>query len=304
MLDKIKRLTSNLQPFHLLVIILMIGLLYGGFSLYMKISKFSEFANRTKITSVKVSHITLGTAERIYETISTIEALQSAEITSKVNGIIEKINFIEGNEIKKGEKIFSILSSDSVGRTEIHAPFNGKVGLSNVNVGEQVLKGRILTTLDDFSKMKIKFDLPETNLAFLKKNLPFQATSEIFKNKIFSGNIEYVDTRIDDQSRTIRVYAILDNKNSELRPGLFMKVRITLQENPNALLIPEEALLSINKKHYVYIVEKDNAKIKEVSVGLRMENMIEIINGLNINDKVIVLGHEKLKDGSKIKTLN
>jgi len=282
----------------------MIGLLYGGFSLYMKISKFSEFANRTKITSVKVSHITLGTAERIYETISTIEALQSAEITSKVNGIIEKINFIEGNEIKKGEKIFSILSSDSVGRTEIHAPFNGKVGLSNVNVGEQVLKGRILTTLDDFSKMKIKFDLPETNLAFLKKNLPFQATSEIFKNKIFSGNIEYVDTRIDDQSRTIRVYAILDNKNSELRPGLFMKVRITLQENPNALLIPEEALLSINKKHYVYIVEKDNAKIKEVSVGLRMENMIEIINGLNINDKVIVLGHEKLKDGSKIKTLN
>ena len=54
----------------------------------------------------------------------------------------------------------------------------------------------------------------------------------------------------------------------------------------------------------MYIVDKENAKIKEVSVGLRMERMVEIENGLDINDKVIVLGHEKLKDGSKIKTLN
>ena len=146
MLNKVKNLASNLQTFHLLIIILLIGLFYGGFSLYVKIAKFSEFATKTRITSVKVSHITLGTAKKIYQTISTIEALRSAEITAKVNGVIEKINFIEGDEIKKGEKIFSILSSDSVGRIEIHAPFKGKIGLSNENIGEQVSKGRLLTS--------------------------------------------------------------------------------------------------------------------------------------------------------------
>ena len=280
------------------------GLSYGAFSFYMKIAKFSKMSTITKSVSVKVSHIKLGAAQKIYQTISTIEALQSIEITSKVNGVVEKINFIEGSEIKKGEKILSILSSDTAGRIEIHAPFDGKLGLSKVNVGNQVSKSELLTTLDNFTKMKIKFDLPETNLAFLKKNLSFEATSDVIKGKIFKGNIDYIDSRIDEQSRTIRVYAILNNIDNVLRPGLFMRIKLVLQEKENAFLIPEEALLSINKKHYVYIAEGDNAKIKEVSIGIRMNQFIEIEKGLDINDKVIVLGHEKLRDGSKIKVLN
>ena len=304
MLAKIKTVISKIQPFHLLIIILITGLSYGAFSFYMKIAKFSKMSTMTKSVSVKVGHIKLGSAQKIYQTISTIEALQSIEITSKVNGVVEKINFIEGSEIKEGEKILSILSSDTAGRIEIHAPFDGKLGLSNVNVGNQVSKSELLTTLDNFTKMKIKFDLPETNLAFLKKNLSFEATSDVIKGKIFKGNIDYIDSRIDEQSRTIRVYAILNNTDNVLRPGLFMKIKLVLQEKENAFLIPEEALLSINKKHYVYIAEGDNAKIKEVSIGIRMNQFIEIEKGLDINDKVIVLGHEKLRDGSKIKILN
>jgi len=304
MLANIKTAISKIQPFHLLIIILISGLSYGAFSFYMKIAKFSKMSTITKSVSVKVSHIKLGAAQKIYQTISTIEALQSIEITSKVNGVVEKINFIEGSEIKKGEKILSILSSDTAGRIEIHAPFDGKLGLSNVNVGNQVSKSELLTTLDNFTKMKIKFDLPETNLAFLKKNLSFEATSDVIKGKIFKGNIDYIDSRIDEQSRTIRVYAILNNIDNVLRPGLFMRIKLVLQEKENAFLIPEEALLSINKKHYVYIAEGDNAKIKEVSIGIRMNQFIEIEKGLDINDKVIVLGHEKLRDGSKIKILN
>ena len=304
MLANIKTAISKIQPFHLLIIILISGLSYGAFSFYMKIAKFSKMSTITKSVSVKVSHIKLGVAQKIYQTISTIEALQSIEITSKVNGVVEKINFIEGSEIKEGEKILSILSSDTAGRIEIHAPFDGKLGLSNVNVGNQVSKSELLTTLDNFTKMKIKFDLPETNLTFLKKNLSFEATSDVIKGKIFKGNIDYIDSRIDEQSRTIRVYAILNNADNVLRPGLFMKIKLVLQEKENAFLIPEEALLSINKKHYVYIAEGDNAKIKEVSIGIRMNQFIEIEKGLDINDKVIVLGHEKLRDGSKIKILN
>lgn len=304
MLANIKTAISKIQPFHLLIIILISGLSYGAFSFYMKIAKFSKMSTITKSVSVKVSHIKLGVAQKIYQTISTIEALQSIEITSKVNGVVEKINFIEGSEIKKGEKILSILSSDTAGRIEIHAPFDGKLGLSKVNVGNQVSKSELLTTLDNFTKMKIKFDLPETNLAFLKKNLSFEATSDVIKGKIFKGNIDYIDSRIDEQSRTIRVYAILNNIDNVLRPGLFMRIKLVLQEKENAFLIPEEALLSINKKHYVYIAEGDNAKIKEVSIGIRMNQFIEIEKGLDINDKVIVLGHEKLRDGSKIKILN
>ena len=78
---------------------------------------------------------------------------------------------------------------------------------------------------------------------------------------------------------------------------------IFLEERAGAILIPEKSLLSINKKHYVYVVSDDIAKLKSVQIGIRNNSLIEIKSGLNNFDKVIFMGHEKLKDGSKIKVI-
>ena len=77
MLDKVKNFLLDKKPIHFLIAILVVGLIYGSLSQYMKITRFSELAGKTRITSVKVSHIVLGTAENIYSTVSTIAALKS-----------------------------------------------------------------------------------------------------------------------------------------------------------------------------------------------------------------------------------
>ena len=82
----------------------------------------------------------------------------------------------------------------------------------------------------------------------------------------------------------------------------FDKLRF-LEENNNAILVPEESLLSINQKHYVYKVVEDAAELTEVQIGIKNNSVIEIKSGLDINDVVIFMGQEKLKDGSKIKIL-
>ena len=151
--------------------------------------------------------------------------------------------------------------------------------------------------------MKLPLDLPERLLPYLSLKLKFNAMSDSLPNEKYKGTIEFVDTRIDTQTRTISAYALIDNRNLLLKPGLLMKVDINLEEKIDSILIPEEALLSINKKHFVYVVQNDTAKLQLVKIGIRDNAFVEIESGLKSSDKVIYMGQEKLKNGSKIKIL-
>ena len=210
---------------------------------------------------------------------------------------------MESSIVNEGDLLFSIISSDSIGLTKIYAPFTGIAGLSKKDPGDAVLKGEILTSLDENSFMKLPINLPERILGYFTKKLSFIATTDSLPDIEYKGLLEYVDTRIDTQTRTISAYALLDNKRNILRPGLLMKMDIFLEERLDAILIPEKSLLSINKKHYVYIVDNNIAKLQSVQIGIRNNSLVEIKTGLNSFDKVIFMGHEKLKDGSKIKII-
>ena len=259
--------------------------------------------SKTRVIAVKAVSVKIDTVQKTYRALSIIEARQSINVTSKVNGLLDNIHYSEATTVKKGDLLFSIISSDTIGLTKIHAPFTGIIGLSKKNIGDVVSKGELLTSLDEYSYMKLPIDLPERILGYLTKKLSFIATIDGIPGVKYKGTLEYVDTRIDINTRTISAYALLENKNNILKPGLLMKMDIFLEEKEGAILIPEKSLLSINKKHYVYIVDNDIAKLTMVQIGIRNNALIEIKSGLKTVDKVIFMGHEKLKDGSKVKVI-
>ena len=303
MLDKLINYVKSLGPFNIFLAIFILGLLYGGVTLYMKYLGFSKFMNRTQIISVKAVPVKIDTAQYTYRALSVIESRESVNITSKVNGLVDYIHLKEGSNVDEGELLFSIISSDNVGLTKIYAPFAGSIGLSKKKLGDTVIKGEPLSSLDDYAYMKLPLDLPERLLPYLSLKLKFNAMSDSLPNEKYNGTIEFVDTRINTQTRTISAYALIDNRNLLLKPGLLMKVDIKLEEKIDSILIPEEALLSINKKHFVYVVQNDTAKLQLVKIGIRDNAYIEIVSGLKSSDKVIYMGQEKLKNGSKIKIL-
>ena len=303
MLDKLINYVKSLGPFNIFLAIFILGLLYGGVTLYMKYLGFSKFMNRTQIISVKAVPVKIDTAQYTYRALSVIESRESVNITSKVNGLVDYIHLKEGSNVDEGELLFSIISSDNVGLTKIYAPFAGSIGLSKKKLGDTVIKGELLSSLDDYAYMKLPLDLPERLLPYLSLKLKFNAMSDSLPNEKYNGTIEFVDTRINTQTRTISAYALIDNRNLLLKPGLLMKVDIKLEEKIDSILIPEEALLSINKKHFVYVVQNDRAKLQLVKIGIRDNAYIEIVSGLKSSDKVIYMGQEKLKNGSKIKIL-
>ncbi len=304
MLNRVINYLKSLSLFHIFVSLFIIGLLYGATSLYMKYVYFSKFMNQTRVTSVKASPVNVDVAQYSYRALSIIESNESVDITSKVNGVIDQIYFKESSYIEKGQILYSIISSDKIGSTQIQAPFSGIIGLSQKKFSENVKKGEILTSLDDYSIMKLPMDLPERLLPYLNKKLSFLVTTDSIPDFKHNGELKFVDTRINTQTRTIEAYALIDNDTRLLKPGLLMKVDIFLEENNNAILVPEQSLLSIDEKHYVYKVVEDLAKLTEVKIGIKSNSAVEIKSGLSTDDVIIYMGQEKLKDGSKIKILN
>jgi len=98
--------------------------------------------NQTRVTSVKAKPVNVDVAQYSYRALSIIESNESVDITSKVNGVIDQISFKESSYIEKGQILYSIISSDKIGSTQIHAPFSGIIGLSQKNLVKMSRKAK------------------------------------------------------------------------------------------------------------------------------------------------------------------
>jgi membrane fusion protein (multidrug efflux system) len=299
MLDYFKRL----KAFQIIAAIVIVGLLYGAINLYTKIQFYKSFANQTRTTSVEAEEVKIDSINKIYPATSVIEAKKSYNVVSKTDGILNDIFFKESSFVEKGDKLFSILSTSSIGEILITAPFNGYVGITDYKIGDKLKNGDLLLTLDDMSSMKAFIYLPEKILPQISENIKYIASSKLFPDQKYFGVISNIDQRVNRDSRTIRAYAIIDNKNKNLRPGLLLNIDIVLDEIKDTMLIPEESVLTSKDYSYVFVIDEDVAKLKKVNLGITSNGMIQILSGLKSNDKVVTLGHEKLKDGSKIKLI-
>lgn len=181
----------------------------------------------------------------------------------------------------------------------IVAPFTGRVGLRNVSLGGLVSPGGVITTLDDLSVVKLDFSVPEIFLATLKAGLPIEAQSSAYPNATFKGRVDSIDTRVDPTTRSIVVRALMDNRDTRLRPGMFMTLRLVRSEG-KALMLPESALVPENSSHFVYVVEQGHAGKREIKMGRRRPGEVEILDGLTTDDVVVVDGTMNVHDGSSV----
>lgn len=189
----------------------------------------------------------------------------------------------------------------------IVAPFSGVVGLRNISVGALIEPGNLITTLDDDSVMKLDFTVPAIHLATLKMGLPVLARSPSFGDRIFEGEITGINSRIDQATRAIVVRAILPNPERVLKPGLLMSIEIL--KNPRDVpVIPEEALIPAGRDNHVLIVDQSAdspvAERRQVTIGARRTGEVEILNGLEAGEFVVVHGTLRTRHGQPVKILS
>jgi membrane fusion protein (multidrug efflux system) len=189
-------------------------------------------------------------------------------------------------------------------QTVIRAPFSGQLGLRRVSVGSVVSPATVITTLDDTSRIKLDFDVPEVFLAQLQAGLMVTARSAAWPGESFTGRVVSVDTRVDPVSRTLTVRALMPNDNGRLRPGMFLTVTL-LKEDVEALVVPEQAIVPERSQQFVFVVgEGEVVERREVRSGRRRPGEVEILEGLSEGDRVITEGTQKVREGVVVRLVD
>lgn len=184
--------------------------------------------------------------------------------------------------------------------TVIRAPFSGRIGLRRVSPGSFVNTSTIITTLDDVSRIKLDFSVPETFLTVLSDGMNIVAHSLVYPEQQFEGAVQSIDTRLDPVSRSVRVRAIVPNADALLKPGMFLTVDLQ-RDRGDVLLAPEQAIVPEGSVQYVYVVTGEIVEKRAVILGRRIPGFVVIDEGLSAGDTVVTEGAHKLRDGSAIK---
>ena len=185
----------------------------------------------------------------------------------------------------------------------LDAPFSGVVGLRNISVGALVSPGDSITTINDDSRMKLDFTVPAIYLRSLQVDLPIMARSRALGDKVFEGKIYSIDNQIDPVTRAITVRALLPNDDRELKQGMLMSINLYANKR-EALVISEAALVPLGSDNFVFVVQPQGETLtverRQVTIGQRLRGFVEILNGLEADEKVVTHGLQKIRAGTLI----
>lgn len=234
-----------------------------------------------------------------------VEEKQASDEESRRRRLIE-IKAISQEEYDKFLNALQMIQAQrdaiesQLAKTEIRAPFSGKIGLRYVSEGGYVNSLTLVATMLDTDPMKVEFAVPEKYARLLKSGT--QITVQVSDGKEDRiGTVYAVESMIDPDTRTIKARAKIPNPDEHLVPGAFAKVEITLEQIPDAFVVPSEAVIPDISGETVFLMKDGKAKSTRVTSGIRTETGIQITSGLAANDTLIVSGILQLTDGKGVR---
>jgi membrane fusion protein (multidrug efflux system) len=193
------------------------------------------------------------------------------------------------------------LAQARLARTRIRAPFDGIVGIRRVNVGDYVKDSDALINIEDIATLKLDFRLPEIYLGRLAPGQALEVTSDVLPGVVFPAVVDAIDPMVDAEGRAVLLRARLANDKGRLRPGVFARVKVLVDQRDDVLLVPETALIPApGQTQYVYRVENGHARRVEVKTGIRRAAEVEVVKGLAPGDRIVIAGQLKLRDGAPV----
>ena len=235
--------------------------------------------------------------------------LKIAQQTEDRQGQLLKIQGISQQEYDLSLLQVSNLKADidivreAVRKTEIRAPFSGKLGLRNISPGAFVTPGTIVTTISQVSQLKIQFNVPEKYGSQLKNGQPIDFMVD-GSTKTFTANIIAAEVKMDENTRSLAIRAAVKNADPALIPGVFAKVRIVLGKNEDAILIPTIVVQPLGRKKMVYVYKGGKSIPIDITTGVRDSSQVQVLTGLNVGDTVITTGLLFLRPGADVKLKN
>lgn len=188
-------------------------------------------------------------------------------------------------------------------KTVIRAPFKGIVGLRRVSPGDYVNVGQDIVNLEQIDRLKVDFRVPELELSRIATGQAVTVTVDALPGRTFSGEVYAIDPAIDPKGRSIAIRARIDNPALALRPGGFARISLETGRFPDAILVPEEAIVPRGNERFVFRVIDGKASLARIALGERRPGEVHVVSGLAAGDVVVTAGQIKLQDGTPVKVV-
>jgi membrane fusion protein, multidrug efflux system len=216
----------------------------------------------------------------------------------KIGGISQQdyeLGKLEVNNIKSDIEILRA----NISRTVVRTPFAGKLGLKNISPGAYVTPSSIIATIQQTSQLKLDFTVPEKYSGQIK---PGQLVTFSYQgaNKKFLAKVIALESSVSEATRTIMVRSVIQEKDATLIPGGFAKVILNFEPDPNALMVPSQAILPQAKGKKVILYNGGKVKFQDVTTGIRDSSNVQVTSGLKAGDTIVITGLMSARPDGKI----
>jgi len=192
------------------------------------------------------------------------------------------------------------LAREKLSKTRIYFPLRGAVKEKKVTTGDYVRNGTALIVIIQSDPIKLNFTVPEKEVEKLKIGQDVQFRVDSFPDREFKGRVRNIYPSLEERTRTLQVEALVPNHDNRLKPGLFAKVTLYTGEARDMVVVPITAILYDNAKVKVFVAEGNVAREKEIKIGNKYGEFLEIVEGLKQGEIIVVAGQNNLSEGLKI----
>ncbi len=240
-----------------------------------------------------------------------------AQANHKRNQELVAQNFISQRSLDESAAALEVarakheLAAATLQRLKIVAPFDGVAGLRQVNVGDYLKDGADIVNIEDIDAVLVDFRLPERLQSKIRTGQSAQLSIDALPGRPVTALVQAVDPLIDANGRSVGVRGCIDNRQRQLRPGMFARVTTVFGVNDQALVVPEEAIVPQGGRAFVVKLvpgEQPGSLVSQrvaVKTGVRQPGKVEIVEGLSAEDTVVTAGHQRLqKDGSPVRVID
>ena len=283
------KIISIILLFFLVIAIVIIGRTMIG-------NHFKKKFNKIPPPGIIITKVVKKQFSEKIETFGTAISKKSESYKIKKDDLLKDLKL--KNFVKKGEILIELKSGNII------APFNGVLGYTGLTEDILVSNNIVIITIDDNSTIYSDIKIPENYASYIKKGLPVEVKIANYKKKIFKGEVDFVSSRINADTRSLLSRIKVNNKDLDLISGSLLEVSVKFNLR-NSLSVPDTSVMVEGDKSYVYKINDENIANKtEVKTGLRTDENIEIISGLTKGDIIVAEGLRKVRPRGKIKPID
>jgi multidrug efflux pump subunit AcrA (membrane-fusion protein) len=280
----------------------------GGPPAQSQPSQAESGAARANAPTVRVTPVESGTIENSVVINGDVLAASQVSIYPTVAGKLTELRFQVGDRVSRGQ-VVAMVDPSRPGEVYSHSPvastISGTVLSAPLNPGDTVTTSTTVYVIGDLSNLVVETFVPERYSNAARKGLPAQVALESLPGELFSAEVVEVSPVLDPASRTLRIRLRFDKQDPRIRAGMFATISLVTNSRQNVPVIPREAVINTYGSWIVFVADDTNiVRRRTITLGIENETLIEVLDGLEIGDRIVSAGQNFLSDGDPVRIVD